>query len=253
MRSATAELPSATISEHEGIRFLHLDTPWVQGAMLIRQPRLLVLEYVQRMMAWMLWRPSVEVALGHAVQLGLGAGSITRFCHQVLRMNRVTAVELNPAVIAACRHGFRLPADDARLSVAQADAGRWVADAAHRGSAQVINVDLYDHEAAAPVLDSEDFYARCRDVLAPGGVMSVNLFGRASCFGASAARIAKAFGDEQVWTLTPTREGNTVVVAARGAELPQREELLARAAAIERTCGLPARKWLKMVRPYKAS
>jgi spermidine synthase len=252
MPPAAVELPSATISEHEGVRFLHLDTPWVQGAMLIREPRTIVLEYVRRMMAWMLWRPSAEVAVGHAVQLGLGAGSITRFCHAVLRMHRVTAVELNPAVIAACRHGFGLPADDARLSVLQGDAGQWVADAAHRGSVQVLNVDLYDCEAAAPVLDSESFYACCRDVLDVGGVMSVNLFGRASSFGASAARIAAAFGAGQVWSLTPTREGNTVVVASRGADLPQREELLARAAAIERMWGLPARKWLKMVRPYKA-
>ena len=121
MRSETADLPAvelpfATISEQDGVRFLHLDTPWVQGAMLIREPRVIVLAYVQRMMAWMLWRPGAEVAAGHAVQLGLGAASITRFCHSVLRMPRVTAVELNPAVIAACRHGFKLPANGARLS-----------------------------------------------------------------------------------------------------------------------------------------
>ena len=257
MRSESAELPAvelpfATISEHDGVRFLHLDTPWVQGAMLIREPRVIVLEYVQRMMAWMLWRPSAEVAAGHAVQLGLGAASITRFCHSVLRMPRVTAVELNPAVIAACRHGFKLPANSARLSVVEADAGAWVAEAAHRASAQVLNVDLYDHEAAAPVLDSDGFYAQCRDLLADGGVMSVNLFGRASSFAASAARIAAAFGRDQVWSLTPTREGNTVVIATRGVEVPSREELLSRAAVIERQYGLAARKWLKMVRPYKA-
>jgi spermidine synthase len=244
-------LPSATISEHEGVRFLHLETPWIQGAMLIAQPNLIVLEYVQRMMAWMLWRPSAEVGTGHAVQLGLGAAAITRFCHRVLRMPRVTAVELNPAVVAACRHGFELPANNAALRVIEGDAGVWVAEAGHRGTAQVLNIDLYDDEAAAPVLDSEDFYGRCRDVLAPGGVMSVNLFGRASSFAASAARIAAAFGAEQVWSLTPTKEGNTVVVAARGAALPDREELRARAGAIERACGLPARKWLKMIRPYE--
>jgi spermidine synthase len=257
MRDDSAELPAtelpfATISEQDGVRFLHLDTPWVQGAMLIREPRVIVLEYVQRMMAWMLWRPSAEVAAGHAVQLGLGAASITRFCHSVLRMPRVTAVELNPAVIAACRHGFKLPANGARLSVIEGDAGAWVSDAANLGTAQVLNVDLYDHEAAAPVLDSDGFYAQCRDVLAAGGVMSVNLFGRASSFAASAARIAAAFGRDQVWSLTPTREGNTVVVATRGVEVPGREELLDRAALIERGYGLPARKWLKMVRPYRA-
>jgi len=242
-------LPSVTLSEHGGVRYLHLDTPWVQGAMLIREPRAIVLEYVQRMMAWMLWRPTGELARGHAVQLGLGAATITRFCHGVLRMPRVTAVEINPAVIAACRHGFALPADDTRLRVVQADAGDWVADPAQRGCAQVLAVDLYDHEAAAPVLDSDVFYSRCRDVLAPGGVMSVNLFGRHASFRASADRIAAAFGRDQVWSLTPTREGNTVVIAARGVAVPEREELRDRVTSIERLCGLPARKWLRMVRP----
>jgi spermidine synthase len=246
------ELPTATIAEQDGLRTLHLgDTPWVQGAMLVREPRRIVLEYVQRMMAWMLWRDSAELARGHAVQLGLGAGAITRFCHQVLRMDRVSAVELNPAVIAACRHGFRLPDDDARLSVLERDAQAWVDDEANLQAAQVLNVDLYDHEAAAPVLDSAAFYAACRGVLAHGGVMSVNLFGRAASFERSAAHIAAAFGRDQVWSLRPTREGNTVVIAARGVAVPAREVLSARAANIERRYSLPAGKWLRMVRPYK--
>jgi len=243
-------LPTATISEYEGLRTLHLgDTAWVQGAMNMHKPRDLVLEYVQRMMAWMLWRDSAEVASGHAVQLGLGAAAITRFCHQVLRMGRITAVELNPAVIAACRHSFHLPADDARLTVLERDAADWVADDANLQTAQVLNVDLYDHEAAAPVLDGQPFYAACRGVLAHGGLMTVNLFGRAASFAASAERIAAAFGCDQVWSLRPTREGNTVVVAARGVLVPGRDELILRAATIERRYGLPARKWLRMVRP----
>jgi spermidine synthase len=249
MPAVAADLPFATLSEHDGVRYLHLDSPWVQGAMVIDEPQTLALEYVQRMMAWMLWRPTAELTSGHAVQLGLGAASITRFCHTVLRMPRVTAVELNPAVIAACRYAFKLPADGARLTVVQADAGDWVADANNHGVAQVLNVDLYDHNAAAPVLDSAAFYAQCRAVLAPGGVMSVNLFGRDASFVASARKIVAAFGSDQVWALRPTREGNTVVVAARGVAVPDRQELAERAATIEQRCGLPARKWLRMVRP----
>jgi spermidine synthase len=242
-------LPEATISEHDGVRFLHLGaTPWVQGAMRIAKPQQIELEYIQRMMAWMLWRPSDEVARGHAVQLGLGAAAITRFCHQRLRM-RTTAVELNASVVAACRMWFRLPEDDARLTVLQADAGRWVADDAHLQSVDVLNVDLYDHEAAAPVIDDEAFYRHCRGVLVHGGLMTVNLFGRDASFAASAARIAAAFGLDQVWSLRPTKEGNTVVVAARGISVPDRATLEARAANIQSRYGLPARKWLRMVRP----
>ncbi len=249
-RRSDDTLAGATLSEFEGVRYLHLGTPWVQGAMRIRQPRKIELEYVQRMMAWLLWRPTEALAEGHAVQLGLGGAAITRFTHQVLRM-RTTVVEINPTVIEACRLWFHLPADDARLRVLQADAGDWVADPAQLQCADVLCVDLYDHEAAAPVLDDAAFYAHCREVLAPGGLMTVNLFGRDASFERSAAHIAAAFGIDQVWQLAPTKEGNTVVVAARGVEVPDRETLTHRAEAIEARCGLPARKWLRLVRPYQ--
>lgn len=242
------EWVEATLSEFDGVRFLHLDSIWVQGAMRVKKPEKLELEYVQRMMAWMLWRDTREMTQGQAVQLGLGAGALTRFCRKQLKM-KTTAVEINPTVIRANRHWFHLPDDDERLRVLNEDAGQWVADAANWGTAQVLNVDLYDHEAAAPVLDDEAFYADCRRVLADGGLMTVNLFGRSASFTRSAARIAKVFGTDQVWHLTPTREGNTIVVAARGVEVPTREVLEQRADHIEARHELPARKWLKLVRP----
>lgn len=242
-------LAPATISEQDGVRFLHLGTPWVQGAMRIAKPQAIELEYVQRMMAWLLLREidaARGAAPGHTVQLGLGAGAITRFCHKTLRW-RCTAVELNASVIGVCRMWFKLPPDDARLAVLQADAGDWVADAAHAGSIDALCVDLYDHEAAAPVLDSAAFYRHCHAVLADGGVMSVNLFGRDVSFGRSAARIAAVFGPERCAMLRPTKEGNTIVLAWKGMERPPRELLVARAEAIESRYALPARKWLKLL------
>lgn len=250
VRKQGVELAGATISEFDGVRYLHLGTDWVQGAMRIRKPRHLELEYIQRMMAWMLWRPAGEVDQGHAVQLGLGASAITRFTHQVLRM-RTTAVELNATVIDACHLWFHLPDDDDRLRVLKQDAARWVADPAHLQTVDVLSVDLYDHDAAAPVLDSAAFYAACRGVLAPGGLMTVNLFGREASFERSAGHIAAAFGHDQVWQLAPTKEGNTIVVAARGVVVPDRETLLARADAIQARFGLKAGKWLRLVRPYR--
>ncbi len=184
------ELPEATVSEGDGVRYLHLGSIWVQGAMRIRKPQQVELEYVQRMLASLLWLPTPEIGRGRAVQLGLGAGAITRFTHKALRMP-TTVVELNPAVVDVNRAWFHLPAE---VEVVIADAGRWLREAAEPQSAQLLHVDLYDHEAAAPVLDDEAFYADCRALLADGGVMSVNLFGRDASFERSAARIAAAFG-----------------------------------------------------------
>jgi spermidine synthase len=251
MRRA-AVLPDATMSEIDGVRYLHLDSIWVQGAMRVRKPHHVELEYVQRMLAALLWLPTASLGQGRAVQLGLGAGAITRFTHGRLKMD-TTAVEINPQVIGACRAWFRLPDDGPRLRVLNMDAGHWIADVAEPASVQLLHVDLYDQEAAAPVLDDEDFYAGCRRVLAEGGVMAVNLFGRDASFERSAARIAATFGADQVWSLRATREGNTVVVAGRAVEVPSREVLRERAAVIEERwgdCGLPARKWPRMVRAH---
>jgi spermidine synthase len=247
----SASFAPVTLSEADGVRYLHLGSIWVQGAMRIRKPQWVELDYVQRMLASLLWLPSDALGQGHAVQLGLGAGAITRFTHQRLRM-RTTAVELNPAVVQVCRHWFHLPPDDERLSVLTVDAGRWLQREAKASSVQLLHVDLYDHEAAAPVLDDEAFYAGCHATLADGGVMAVNLFGRDASLVRSCERIAKAFGSDQVWTLRPTREGNTIVVAGRGVVVPGRDALLARAATLEQRFaanGLLARQWLRMVRP----
>ena len=247
MSTTRAEMAPATMSEFEGVRYLHLGTPWVQGAMRVRKPHVLELEYIQRMMVWLLFCNPAYVSKARAVQLGLGAGSITRFCHRNLRM-KTTVVELNPTVIAACRMWFHLPADDARLTVLQQDAADYVADAAHAETADVLNVDLYDHEAASPVLDDQVFYDHCARLLADGGVMTVNLFGRDASFERSAARIARAFGADRVRSLRPTKEGNTVVVALKGVDVPDRDTLAARAETVETRHALPARKWLRMIR-----
>lgn len=241
-------LPPVTVSEFDGVRYLHLGSIWVQGAMHIRRPQQVVLDYVQRMLAALLWLPTETLGEGAAVQLGLGAGALTRFAACQLGM-ATTVVEINPEVVAVNAQSFRLPA---QAEVVRGDAADWLRQAAP-ASVRLLHVDLYDHQAAAPVLDDIDFYAACREVLEPGGVTGINLFGRHASFTASVGRIAAAFGVGQVWSLRPTREGNTVVVAGRDVVVPEREELAARAAAIEARfgpLGLPARKWLRMVRPY---
>ena len=237
----------ATLSEAGGVRFLHLGTPWVQGAMRLRAPAAIELDYVQRMMVWLLLRPLDEWAGARAVQLGLGAATITRFCHGPLRM-RTTAVEINPTVIEACRLWFRLPDDGPQLQVLEMDAAAFAADPARAGSADSLCIDLYDHDAASPAQDSAAFYRDAARLVAAGGTMTVNLFGRNASFAQSAAKIAAAFAGGRAFSLRPTREGNTIVVAVKQAGLPGRQVLAERAELIEAHLRLPARKWLRMIR-----
>nr|MDQ2733720.1 spermidine synthase [Pseudomonadota bacterium] len=88
-------------------------------------------------------------------------------------------------------------------------------------------------------------------VLNTGGVMTVNLFGRAATFERSVERISAAFGADEVRSLKPTREGNTVVIAMKHVTVPGRDELARRAENIETRWKLPARKWLRMLRPLE--
>ena len=235
-KNKTFELPEVNFSEDGESRYLHLGTPWIQGAMKLKEPFELELEYIQRMMAWLLFIDPAGVAKRQALQLGLGAASLTKFCHKELRM-KTTAIELNPQVIGACRSWFALSADDDRLSVVLGDAAEVVAHTYWRGQIDVLHVDLYDHEAAAPVLDDADFYAQCRQLLTAQGCMVVNLFGRSSSYDKSLAHIAQAFGQEALWVFKPTKEGNTVVLALRTAQHPTDELLQARAAEIQKRWG----------------
>lgn len=246
--SKTPVLPEVNFSDWGDIRYLHLGTEWVQGSMKLDAPFEIELEYVQRMMAWLLFADPKSVANRHAMQLGLGAATLTKFCRKTLRM-RTTAVELNPQVVSACRGWFKLPADDPKLRVVIADAALEIRKPEWRGTVDALQVDLYDHEAAAPVLDSEAFYRDCRTLLTEDGCMTVNLFGRSSSYERSLARIQAAFGPEAVWAFKPTREGNTIVLALREPVHPARGVLAARADEIEAHWGLPARKWLRVFKP----
>ncbi len=247
-RHKKIELPEVSYSEEGDVRHLHLGTPWIQGSMNLKDPLVLVHEYVQRMMAWLLLVEPDTVAKRHAMQLGLGAGSLTKFCSKVIRM-KTTTVELNPQVVFACRGYFKLPADSARLQVLLADAAQYVSHAAHWGTVDALQVDLYDHEAAAPVLDSPAFYADCRRMLTDDGCMTVNLFGRSSSFARSVGHMTEAFGEQAIWAFKATREGNTVVLAQRTPSRPKRAVLMARAQHIQATWGLPADKWVRGFKP----
>jgi len=233
-----------TLSEADGVRYLHFGTEWVQGAMQIAHPYRLALEYQQQMMAPMLFAPKPD----RIVQLGLGAAALTKFCYRHLRASRIEVVELDPDVIRVARQWFALPADDGRLRVVQADAGVHIRGLS--GSVDWLQVDLYDARAAGPVLDDTAFYRACRACLRSEGVAAFNLFGGA--LRPSLRAIGAAFGSSWL-RLPPTSAGNRVVLAFAPpvAGWPV-ERLRRRAATLEKRFGLAASEWLDGLRSATA-
>ena len=69
-----------TLSEEDGVRYLHFGTEWIQGGMRIARPWQLELEYQRQMMALALFVPRPARIL----QLGLGAAALTKFCYRYL-------------------------------------------------------------------------------------------------------------------------------------------------------------------------
>jgi len=250
-RSSRTQLPEVNFSDEGPIRHLHLGTEWVQGSMLMDAPTVLVHEYIQRMMAWLLFIDSDKAPRRQAMQLGLGAGSLTKFCHKEVRMKTV-AIELNPQVLVACRGWFKLPVDNARMRVVLADAALEIQNPQWWGTVDALQVDLYDHEAATPVLDSLPFYSNCRRLLTEDGCMTVNLFGRSSSYQRSVEKISAAFGANAVWAFKPTRAGNTVVLAQRTPSRPNRSTWNERAELIQTRWGLPAKQWARVLKPVVA-
>jgi spermidine synthase len=228
-----------TLSEQDGVRYLHFGTEWVQGAMRIRKPDSLELEYAQQMMAWMLF----IAAPRQIAQLGLGTAALTKFCYRQFAEAQVCAIELNPSVIAICQSMFKLPPNDERLQVLEMDALDFVNDEANLGSLDVLQVDLYDATARGPVLDSAEFYSACAACLAPHGIMTVNLFGDHPSYAKNVKAMKFAFG--QVLCLPEVHDGNVVAIAFKTRPALDFEALAARAAAIVAETKLPAKGWIK--------
>jgi len=230
--------PPATVTEFQGVRSLHLGTSWVQGAMRLARPDAIELEYVQMMMMWLLFNDQPR----HVVQLGLGSAALTKFCYRRLPGARVTAIELNPNVIAICGALFGLPPNDERLNVVEMNALDFVLDPANRASADVLQVDLYDEEARGPVLDTPEFYQGCYDTLADGGMMTTNVFGDFANYDKNLHAMEQVF-DAVVW-LPEVHDANIVVIAFKQSPLLDFSVLYERAGAIKTRLNLPAKSWV---------
>ncbi|TWI64493.1 spermidine synthase [Pseudoduganella lurida] len=241
-KPATAYKPKfapVTLSEQEGVRYLHFGTEWVQGAMRLRKPDWPELEYAQQMMAWMLW----NAAPRRIAQLGLGTAALTKCCYKLFPEAHVTAVELNPHVIAICQSMFKLPPDDARLQVLEMDALDFVNDPANHGTLDALQVDLYDATARGPVLDSAEFYEACAACLNDDGIMTVNLFGDHPSYAKNLKAMKYAF--PQVVSLPEVHDGNVVALAFKRRRTIDPLALGARAVDIVAQTKLPAKSWVK--------
>ena len=241
MSNTSLAMEPVTFSESGGIRYLHFGTELIQGAMRIRDPDEIYLEYNQQMMAWLLFletKPGMQVA-----QLGLGTGALTKFTYRYCPAVKSTVVELNPAVIVSARSMFGTPGDDRRLKTLQTDAKVFVQDPKYRDHFDAVQVDLYDAICDGPAASSLEFYQGCYDILKSPGVLTVNLFSRHKSFDINLNNICEAFHN-RVLLFPESHDCNVVAIAFKGPLLDvEWKEVSKRAKLILERTGLATNTW----------
>ncbi len=199
--------PIAVVEEATS-RTLHFGSTARQSTMYLHNPVALALSYTRCMFGGLLFAQPPRTVL----VLGLGGGSLPKFLLHHFGDCRVEVVEMRPRVAEVARDYFALP-DDARLVLHMQKAEAFLARD-DVGAYDWVLVDLHNCDGMAPVLDQADFFARCQNLLRPGGVLAANLWtGDQEDFLARiGARLHDAF-QEQVLFLPVARKRNTVALA----------------------------------------
>jgi spermidine synthase len=198
------------VLDHGGTRALYFSLGHVQSAMSLADPLALSLAYTRKMMAFLLFNPQPRRIL----MVGLGGGSLAKYCHHHLPETDITALEVDPDVLAF-RDEFHVPPDDARFRVIQADAARYLADLPQPPAGQrfdVALVDAFDDKGVAPALAEPAFYQHLAAALGPRGVLVMNIAGTRTGYRPPLRALHDRYG-ERLLALHVKDDGNTILLA----------------------------------------
>jgi spermidine synthase len=156
------------------LRYLHFDLDNVQSVMRLDEPDALCLAYTRKMMAFLLFNSEPRRIL----QLGLGGGSLAKFCYRHLPDASITVLEIDSDVLAL-REEFRVPPNDQRFRVVQGDGVQYIAGRAPRED--IILVDACDRTGLSPTLSAPDLYSNLRRHLNVDGVSARWSMGCGGC------------------------------------------------------------------------
>src|SRR6185437_16221677 len=169
-------------------RALHFNFDGVQSAMDLLAPDRLTLAYTRRMMAFLLFNSEP----GRILLLGLGGGSLAKFCRRHLPDTALTTVEVNSDVITL-REEFEVPEDDDRFHVVHADGAEYLAGSSD--CQDVILADACDPTGIAAGLNTLQFYRNARRCLTSAGILVVNPCGDEPARAEHLLKIRQVFGE----------------------------------------------------------
>lgn len=179
------------VFDEGNLRFMYFSRKSVQSAMKIDAPDELLCGYTSAMLAFLLTSPTPQ----HILMIGLGGGSLVKFCHRHLPACRITALEIDADVIAL-REQFMIPADDDRLQIIHADATTYLKQNAMQ--VDVILLDGFDINGLADGLHTSNFYSDCHKALTPHGILVANMWGKRKHLVALLTELRTQFA-QRVW------------------------------------------------------
>jgi spermidine synthase len=169
-------------------RRMHFTNEATQSAMLFSDPDALISEYTRKMMAFLLFNPNPKRIL----MIGLGGGSLAKFCYRHLARSHITVIEINEDIIAL-REEFCIPKDDDRFRVIHDDGARYVETLEEQ--MDVLLIDAFDAEGIALSLANSDFYSCAERQLTENGMLVMNFWGPCERYVDNLAQARAAFGD----------------------------------------------------------
>lgn len=200
------------VQETSSTKTLHFAIHEVQSRMDIRQPDALNLAYTRMMMGFLLFTPTPA----SICMVGLGGGSLAKFCHRHLPQTTITVLEINPYVISL-REEFRIPKDSERFRIVEADGAAFLRETATRFD--VLLVDAYDETGLPEPLGTQRFFDDCCAALTPAGILVVNLHADHPHHAIHVDRIARSF-DGATLVVDDTARDNRIVFAEKGRPAP---------------------------------
>lgn len=201
---------------------LHFDHFATQSCMSLRAPDRLTLGYTRTMMGFLL----LQSAPRHICMIGLGGGSLAKYCYLHLPEVEITAVEIAPEVIAL-RDVFRIPADDARFRVVCADGADYIRN--EGVAADVILIDAYVSGGVANQCTDIAFFSACHECLTETGVLAMNFTDDEPALDLYVERLKSVFGASYALVRCGD-DSNFVAFAWKGrSRLPSSRVLLDRA------------------------
>jgi spermidine synthase len=200
------------VSQRGSILSLHFNEDSTQSEMDLDAPDELVLAYTRAMMSFLLLQPTPK----HIAMIGLGGGSLAKYCYRYLPHCDLTVVEIDPDVIAL-RDDFRIPSDDDRLRILLADGAEWIRETDLQ--ADVLVMDGFDAQGLPEPLSTQGFYDACHAALSEQGILVVNLWSGYPNYDDYVARIRNSF-DNRVLIVDAEDKGNKIVLALKGEDFP---------------------------------